>query len=48
MKIRVYRSKVILPLENKKGEPKKSFYIAERKENNKLTAFSLMTEFKGK
>ena len=48
MKIRVYREKVTLPLGAKKGEPKQTFYIAERKENGKLTAFSLMTERKGK
>ena len=48
MKIRVYRERVTLPLGAKKGEPKSKFFVAERKENDKLVAFSLMTERKGK
>lgn len=43
MKIRVYRSKITYPLIPKKKDVKETFYVAERKEDNKLTAFSLMS-----
>lgn len=48
MKIRVYRSRVKLPLVKIKEEKQQLFYIAERKENGKTTAFSLMQEKLGK
>ena len=48
MKIRVYRSKVKLPLIKKEGEKQMLFYIAERKENGVLTSFSLMDNKRGK
>lgn len=49
MKIKVYKSKVSFPLITKnKKEKEISFHIAERKENGKTTAFSFMSNFKGK
>lgn len=49
MKIKVYKSKVSFPSLNKfKKEKTMSFHIAERKENGKTTAFSFMSNVKGK
>jgi hypothetical protein len=48
MRIRVYRSKVKLPLVKVEGEKQQLFHIAERKENGITTAFSLMDNKKGK
>lgn len=48
MKIRVYRERVKLPLVKVEGEKQLLFHTAERKENGKTTAFSLMFGRKGK